>query len=950
MVRKTFPTIMAGWMLVAWCASGCVTVQAQPIVVDHTCTDLAAIPASVIEQVRAGRKVHYAHTSHGSQIVIGMELIETATYAVEFGYRELPDAPGVLCVFDGQEGDDYVTPDLYWQTAQGLNNTRAVLNHNPTLTNSMWGWCTQLDYYSAAAVQQYLDAISQLESEYPGVVFVYYTGNAQATGGEGYNRHQRNQQIRQYCQLHNKVLFDFADLDAWWYNTASGAWEQSTYTYNAQPIPVEHAQFHGDNGGHTNDASCIQKARAWWWLLARLQGWNGAAECAAAPGSLALTPSPQNHRIGLGWQDNSSNESGFVIQRQVNGGAWNNGYHSVGTNVTSYTDTGLADGTYTYRVVAHRNDDGTGAACDSAPSNTATATLSSSPPAAPSNLTALLGVAGVNLLWQDNSGDEAHFALQRAVDGGAYAALAELPANTVSYLDAAVQSGHQYAYQVQATNGFGASAFSGPASVTVYALGDLNGDGRVNVVDETVLEHVLAGNLDAGTPPCRCGSCGDWNGDGVLNAQDAMGLTAWLGEWTAAATSLCPGQSPDFITSQAILQAGTGPEPPPRVPFTEPVFDTCLVRLTDHAADLAPGDGGAGLMNERAELQSFNSDESRILLQSTAWNWYLYDADTLLPEGTVAIDGVEPRWDVSQPQTLFYLDWDHQMVRMDVDTGQTTLVHDFRTDFPGQTLASVWTNYAGSPSRDGRYWGFMAEDDPNWVAFALLVFDLQSGQVTAKRNLPANRDLSGVTMSPLGNYLVGFFNDYAEPGSLGSDADPRGIMVYDRALTQGRGLVRQGSPAAVALDPQGREVLVYLDYDTNFISMVRLADGVVTPLWEFDVAHAWLNFGFSGHAHLRPGWVLVSTFDGDLVAGNWMSNQVFAIELQPGGRTVRLAHHRSRLDATQDEAYLAEPKATVNRNFTRLLFTSNWGRTGAAVTGVEVYLLELPANWTATLP
>jgi len=154
MGREAFARAVGGCILAVYFALGGVPAWAQPIVVDHTCTDLAAIPASVIEQVRTGRKVHYAHTSHGSQINIGMELIENATYSVEFGYRELPSAPGVLCVFDGQEGDDYVTPDLYWQTAQGLQNTRNVLNHNPSLTNSMWGWCTQLDYYSAAEVQQ----------------------------------------------------------------------------------------------------------------------------------------------------------------------------------------------------------------------------------------------------------------------------------------------------------------------------------------------------------------------------------------------------------------------------------------------------------------------------------------------------------------------------------------------------------------------------------------------------------------------------------------------------------------------------------------------------------------------------------------------------------------------------------------------------------------------------
>jgi len=252
------------------------------LIIDHTCIDLDAIPSQYIDAAQNDVKIHYAHTSHGGQITTGLSRLEATntTFDVSIASLLLPSDSGALCMYDGNSPETYITPELYWQGETARAMTQAVIDDNPAFTVSLWSWCTQVDYYDTAGVQEYLDAMTALETANPGIIFIYMTGNAQAEGSDGYHRWQNNQMIRQYCLDNDKILFDFADLDAW----SNGV--QNTYSYNpgagVVQVPSEHPNFNGDEAAHTTYTSCEQKGRAFWWMVAMLAGWNAPTTTASA--------------------------------------------------------------------------------------------------------------------------------------------------------------------------------------------------------------------------------------------------------------------------------------------------------------------------------------------------------------------------------------------------------------------------------------------------------------------------------------------------------------------------------------------------------------------------------------------------------------------------------------------------------------------------------------------
>ncbi|MFN2145362.1 MAG: hypothetical protein ACK2T7_08400 [Anaerolineales bacterium] len=429
-------------------------------------------------------------------------------------------------------------------------------------------------------------------------------------------------------------------------------------------------------------------------------------------------------------------------------------------------------------------------------------------------------------------------------------------------------------------------------------------------------------------------------------AEENSGEFIILEELPDLQPDLCASQEINLITDLKVYQTPDLPEPAPRTAFIDPVFGTCIIRVTDRQDDIGNlSDPSLGLKNEYARVQSFNADGSLLIVRSIESFWYLYDANSLLPLGELPVS-IEPRWDSQNPYLLYYTD-ETRLMSYDIGSGEIEELRDFSDDFPGTDLTAVWTRYEGSPSYDTRYWGLIAQDS-DWEPTAFLIYDREEDTLVT-REIPRGVSIDNVTISPLGNYLLASFDDYCEHGQLGSDADPCGLMVYDHDLENGRGLLRIIGHYDTALDQNNREVILYQDIDTDTISMLDLDSGEVTSLLPIDFSHSAIGLHFSGRASEKPGWGLVSTYNGGYPTDStWMDNSIFAIELKANGRVVRLAHTHSLYNEDVEKDYWAEPHASTNQDLTKIVFTSNWGRSGTEE--VELYMIVLPADWENLLP
>ena len=281
------------------------------IIADHAIINMVRynqIPVEAIEQAKSKLHIAYDHTSHGSQIIGGMDDLNQfmENNGSQLGLYTYNDGgiDGALDLKDDftDVSDLGYYPEWVYATRKYLgwnclvegDYSAGTPAYNSDYNVIIWSWCYL--YAAEASINDYLAAMIKLIEDYPQVNFVFMTAHANGTGESG-PVHYWNRYIRQFCIDNNLILYDFYDIEL--YDPDGNYFGDKRVTdecyYDNDPPydsgellgnwAIEWQNYHIENtdwypcySPHSQPVNANMKAYAAWWLFARLGGWDGTLE------------------------------------------------------------------------------------------------------------------------------------------------------------------------------------------------------------------------------------------------------------------------------------------------------------------------------------------------------------------------------------------------------------------------------------------------------------------------------------------------------------------------------------------------------------------------------------------------------------------------------------------------------------------------------------------------
>jgi len=344
--------------------------------------------------------------------------------------------------------------------------------------------------------------------------------------------------------------------------------------------------------------------------------------------------------------------------------------------------------------------------------------------------------------------------------------------------------------------------------------------------------------------------------------------------------------------------------------YVDPAFGSTVKRVSNSLGTLNADNGGdlTWIENEYSTASPFNSDDSKFILVHQSY-FALYDGSGFyVRDLPLEINSSsEPRWSRKDNVTLYYHSG-NMLKSYNISTGSIGVVHTFSEyasisgngemdiSFDGDHLV-----YCG----DGRYiFVYQISADKKFTAFDTAGRSFDSEYITPDNNVIISWIASGTV-----RYT--------------------GQELFDINMNFLRQVGHADGHKHVTRDTNGAEILVWTNSNdpqpipscNNGIVKILLSSGTQTCLAQLDWSLAVHISAPDGNGSVFVDTEAPSNPEPNSAAWVPYTNEILQIKLDGSGIT-RWAHHRSRRSAIN--TYNWQPKLSVSRDGTRLLYASNY--------------------------
>lgn len=459
--------------------------------------------------------------------------------------------------------------------------------------------------------------------------------------------------------------------------------------------------------------------------------------------------------------------------------------------------------------------------------------------------------------------------------------------------------------------------------------------------------------VDQGGPDGQALDAGDAAHDAGV-AIDGAAQDALLSEDSGSAQP-CDQLLVERVSTASVLADPSSGQPELAQPFVYAATGITVTRMSDGAdAD----DFSTGYTNGYSRWSPASFAHSYLTAFASNGGAVVYRSRDRSVLRTLNIgESNELHWDASgsaNSERRLYYRQGASLRRLDVESGDDVLVHDFSIDYPGAGAAI--NGVEGAPSRDMRYWAFQicASMSPGGQCeglYDVIVYDMDNDSIRARLSDhdPTMPTPNFVDISPSGSRIV--------VGTCAGDPPPyNGMYAWDLDFSQSVRLSTGCTHSGWAFGKDGEEYFVSQDpcganndevtFSCDYITAVDVndADG-----WAHRVPVLGLgDLGWGNGIHIgriyddaMRGWFFISTYSDS--TQNWGRNQLLFVELVAHDQDPRLWRISPTFNAYQ--GYWSEAFASLDFQAQAVYWGANW----MGQNDLQLYQADLCSDWPETL-